>query len=156
MQEEDFIKNKQTLEQYDITCQEDLYNTNFEFDDSFTFITKIYSTSFVGAGNIYAYDTLEETGKLGPVKITFSDDEYETYQFFTEEQLESIRKQLRVPESDHITTTVDEYVQFWEGTGIKYVYVSFDDGNGHAYAKVDVEDAEVCGDILGYTLNDDY
>lgn len=156
MHEEDVVRNKQILEDYDIHCPDEVFDFNLQFDDSFQFISKIYATSFVGAGNIYAYDTLEETGKEGPVKITFTDDENETYQFFNEEQLKSIRKQLRVPESDHITTTVDEYVQFWEGTGIKYVYVSFDDGNGHAYAKVDVEDAEVCGDILGYTLNDDY
>lgn len=156
MHEEDVVRNKQILEDYDIHCPDEVFDFNLQFDDSFQFISKIYATSFVGAGNIYAYDTLEETGKEGPVKITLTDDENETYQFFNEEQLKSIRKQLRVPESDHITTTVDEYVQFWEGTGIKYVYVSFDDGNGHAYAKVDVEDAEVCGDILGYTLNDDY
>lgn len=156
MYEEDIIENRQALESYDITCQGDLYSTNFEFNDSFTFITKIYSTSFVGAGNIYAYDTLEETGKLGPIKITFTDDENETYQFFTEEQLKSIRKQLRVPESDHITTTVGEQVVFWEGTGIKYVDVEFDDGNGYASAKVDVESAEICGNILGYTLKEDY
>lgn len=156
MYEEDIIKNRQALESYDITCQGDLYSTIFEFNDSFTFITKIYATSFVGAGNIYAYDTLEETGKLGPVKITFTDDENETYQFFTEEQLKSIRKQLRVPESDHITTTVGEQVVFWEGTGIKYVHVEFDDGEGYASADVAIEDAEVCTSISPYTLKDDY
>lgn len=156
MHEEDVIKNRQALESYDITCQGDLYSTTFEFNDSFTFITKIYATSFVGAGNIYAYDTLEETGKLGPVKITFTDDENETYQFFTEEQLESIRKQLHVPESDHITTTVNQQVVFWEATGIKYVNVSFNDGEGFASANVDVENAEIYNGILGYTLKEDY
>lgn len=156
MHEEDVIKNKQILEEYDIYCPDEVFDFNLAFDDSFTFITKIYATSFVGAGNIYAYDTLEETGKLGPVKITFTDDENETYQFFTEEQLESIRKQLRVPESDHITTTVGEQVVFWEGTGIKYVKVSFNDGEGFASANVDVENAEIYNGILGYTLKEDY
>lgn len=155
MHEEDVIKNKQILEEYDIYCPDEVFDFNLEFDDSFTFITKIYATSFVGAGNIYAYDTLEETGKLGPVKITFTDDENETYQFFTEEQLESIRKQLHVPESDHITTTVNQQVVFWEGTGIKYVNVSFNDGEGFASANVDVENAEIYNGILGYTLKED-
>lgn len=155
MYEEDIVSNKEVLEDYDIHCPDDVYDFNLEFDDSFQFISKIYATSFVGAGNTYAYDTMRETGKLGPVKITFTDDENETYQFFTEEQLKSIRKQLRVPESNHITTTVGEQVVFWEGTGIKYVNVEFDDGNGYASAKVDVESAEICGNILGYTLKDD-
>lgn len=156
MYEEDIVSNKEVLEDYDIHCPDDVYDFNLEFDDSFQFISKIYATSFVGAGNTYAYDTMRETGKEGPVKITFTDDENETYQFFTEEQLKSIRKQLRVPESDHITTTVGEQVVFWEGTGIKYVHVEFDDGEGYASADVAIEDAEVCTSISPYTLKDDY